>query len=47
MLLTEHNLFYYQDLMRDLRNAIEAGELVEYSKKFKFGQEENEEIEQA
>ena len=34
MLLTEHNLFYYQDLMRDIREAIAEGRLEEYSKKF-------------
>ena len=27
MLLTWHNLQYYQDIMRGLRNAIEAGSL--------------------
>lgn len=39
MLLTEHNIFYYQDLMRDIRAAIEAGILDEYSKKFTFIEE--------
>ncbi len=34
MLLTEHNLFYYQDLMREIRKAIEDGALEEYARKF-------------
>jgi len=29
-----HNLFYYQKLMRDLRNAIEQGKLPEFAKEF-------------
>ena len=31
MLLTRHNLTYYQDLMRGLREAIAAGKLVDYA----------------
>ncbi len=34
MLLSEHNIFYYQDLMRDIRGAIEAGKFEEFAKKF-------------
>ena len=34
MLLTWHNLTYYQDLMRDLRAAIEAGRLEDHAAEF-------------
>tara|TARA_A100001015_G_scaffold217738_1_gene244652 strand:+ start:5644 stop:6798 length:1155 start_codon:yes stop_codon:yes gene_type:complete len=34
MLLTEHNIYYYQRLMREIRQAIKDGNLEEYSKKF-------------
>jgi queuine tRNA-ribosyltransferase len=32
---TIHNLYYYQQLMRDLRTAIEAGELVKFATDFR------------
>lgn len=32
---TIHNLHYYQELMRDLRAAIEAGTLADYAKRFR------------
>lgn len=38
MLLSEHNIFYYQDLMREIRAAIEAGEFEEFAQNF-LGQE--------
>ncbi len=41
MLLTWHNLQYYQDLMGDLRAAIGAGGLDEFGAKFAAGQGEN------
>jgi len=34
MLLTEHNIFYYQDLMRDIRAAIEEGRFTEFAQEF-------------
>lgn len=34
MLLTEHNIFYYQRLMREIRDAIKEGRLEEYAQKF-------------
>ena len=34
MLLTEHNIFYYQDLMKDIRNAIENKKFEEFAKNF-------------
>jgi queuine tRNA-ribosyltransferase len=34
MLLSEHNIFYYQDLMRDIRSAIEAGNFAEFAAAF-------------
>ncbi len=34
MLLTEHNIFYYQRLMREIRAAIKEGTLEEYAKKW-------------
>jgi len=34
MLLTAHNLRYYQDIMRGLRNAIENGTLAEFRRDF-------------
>lgn len=33
-LLTQHNLWFYQDLMRDIRNAIEQGRFAEFKKEF-------------
>lgn len=39
MLLTWHNLTYYQDLMADLRSAIEAGELAAFTRRFTEDQE--------
>ena len=43
MLLTQHNLHYYQDLMRDIRNAIEQNTLSEFAKKF-FDSNKNNEL---
>jgi len=37
MLLTWHNLEYYQSLMRGIRGAIEAGQLAEYSASVRAG----------
>jgi queuine tRNA-ribosyltransferase len=34
MLLTEHNIFYYQDLMKDIRSAIENGKFGEFAAGF-------------
>jgi queuine tRNA-ribosyltransferase len=34
MLLTRHNLTYYQDLMAGLRGAIEAGKLAAFATEF-------------
>jgi len=34
MLLTEHNIFYYQDLMKNIRNAIEQQRFNEFAKEF-------------
>ena len=34
MLLTMHNLHYYQDLMAELRDAIEAGRMAQYAARF-------------
>jgi queuine tRNA-ribosyltransferase len=34
MLMTEHNIFYYQDLMRDIRKAIEDDNFDEFQKSF-------------
>jgi queuine tRNA-ribosyltransferase len=34
MLLTRHNLTYYQDLMASLRSAIEAGRLAAFATEF-------------
>jgi queuine tRNA-ribosyltransferase len=36
MLMSEHNIFYYQDLMRDIREAIEQKNFNEFAQKF-FG----------
>ncbi len=33
-LLTQHNLWFYQDLMRDIRNAIEQGRFAEFKAEF-------------
>jgi queuine tRNA-ribosyltransferase len=40
MLLTWHNMQYYQDLMRDLRQAIEQQRLVTFAEAFKTRQDE-------
>ena len=34
MLISEHNIFYYQDLMRDIRQAIETNSFNEFVKSF-------------
>lgn len=34
MLMSEHNIFYYQDLMRDIRQAIEEKRFDEFAKEF-------------
>lgn len=36
MLLTEHNLFYYQRLMQEIRDSIISQNFEEYSKRFSF-----------
>jgi queuine tRNA-ribosyltransferase len=41
MLLSEHNIFYYQDLMRDIRTAIEEKTFTEFAKSF-FIENQNE-----
>jgi len=33
-LLTQHNLWFYQDLMRDIRTAIEQGCFAEFKSEF-------------
>jgi len=41
MLMTEHNLWFYQQLMQALRDAIAAGKLADFAKRFRqdyFGQ---------
>ncbi len=38
ILLTRHNLYYYQELMAGLRGAIEAGKLAEFIATFEAGQ---------
>lgn len=43
MLLSEHNIFYYQDLMRDIRSAITANKFADFAAKF-FEAESSEEI---
>ncbi len=40
VLLTWHNLHYYQDLMAEMRAAIEAGELADYALRFHAAQEQ-------
>jgi queuine tRNA-ribosyltransferase len=45
MLLTEHNIFYYQDLMKDIRKAIEDGKFTEFAEN--FGKNLNEEVEES
>ncbi|MFH1804292.1 MAG: tRNA guanosine(34) transglycosylase Tgt [Pseudomonadota bacterium] len=39
VLLTWHNLHYYQDLMADMRAAIEAGRMADFARDFYAGQE--------
>jgi len=34
ILLTQHNLYFYQDLMRGIRTAIERGEFQKFKKDF-------------
>ena len=34
MLLTYHNIYFYQDLMRDIRQAIEAGTYEDFAAEF-------------
>jgi queuine tRNA-ribosyltransferase len=38
VLLTRHNLYYYQELMAGLRGAIEAGDLAKFTATFEAGQ---------
>ncbi len=45
MLLSEHNIFYYQDLMRDIRGAIEENRFEEFAREFFIEKEEEEEKE--
>ena len=33
-LLTQHNLWFYQDLMRDIRESIEQGKFTEFKNEF-------------
>jgi queuine tRNA-ribosyltransferase len=40
MLLSEHNTFYYQDLMKDIRHAIEQKNFDEFAKNFALDTEE-------
>lgn len=40
MLLSEHNIFYYQDLMKDIRAAIEDGTFEEFARGFFAEKEE-------
>ena len=35
ILLSEHNIYYYQDLMSDIRSAIEEGRFKEFSEQFR------------
>ncbi len=44
MLLTEHNIFYYQDLMRDIRSAIEEKRYNEFAAGFFSNEEELENL---
>ena len=41
ILLTWHNIHYYQTLMRAMRQAIEAGSFSEFQASFHRGQEGN------
>ena len=43
MLLSEHNIFHYQDLMKDIRAAIEEKKFDEFAQKF-FSKEDAEEV---
>ena len=38
ILLTQHNLHYYQSLMADLRQAIEEGRALDFAAAFEEGQ---------
>ena len=40
VLLTQHNLWYYQDLMRDMREAIATGGMDAFTQAFEVGQAE-------
>lgn len=42
MLLSEHNIFYYQDLMKEIRSKIEEGKFVEFAKNFLVKDDQNE-----
>jgi len=42
MLLTWHNLAYYQHLMRQIREAIRVGRLAGFAAEFVTGQQEGE-----
>lgn len=44
MLLTEHNIFYYQDLMKDIRHAIENDSFSEFAANFDKLSEEKESL---
>jgi len=35
MLMTEHNLWFYETLMADLRGAIDAGRLAAFAQNFR------------
>ena len=37
ILLTWHNLTYYQDLMAEMRDAIEAGRFADFAARFEVG----------
>ena len=39
VLLTRHNLYYYQELMAGLRGAIQAGKLADFTAAFEAEQE--------
>jgi queuine tRNA-ribosyltransferase len=42
MLLSEHNIFYYQDLMKEIRHAIEQKTFTEFAQNFDKRQIESE-----
>ena len=45
MLLSEHNIFYYQDLMRDIRSAIEEKRFTQFAESFFENSKQNQEVE--